>query len=74
MKNEQWELIDILNILSFIIGLLNYNENLTQNDKQDLLSAVSRQTKEILTDIHRHLEEQDKKLDEIMRLKNEKSF
>ena len=53
--NRQYDLLDVLNILSFVIGLLNYDENLTQNDKQELLE-----------EIHAHLEEQDIKLEEIL--------
>ena len=53
--NRQYDLLDVLNILSFVIGLLNYNENLTQNDKQELLE-----------EIHAHLKEQDIKIEEIL--------
>lgn len=64
--NKQYDLLDILNILSFIIGILNYNENLTQNDKQELLEGLNKQTQILLDEIHSHLEEQDKKLEEIL--------
>ena len=64
--NEQLEFLDILNILSFVIGLMNYNENLTQNDKQDLMAEVDNQTKLLLKDIHSHLREQDIKIDKII--------
>ena len=45
---------------------MNYNENLTQNDKQDLLGQLNNQTKVLLNEIHSHLEEQDKKIDSIL--------
>lgn len=66
MDKQQYDLLDVLNILSFIIGILNYNENLTQNDKQDLLGQLNNQTKVLLNEIHSHLEEQDKKIDSIL--------
>lgn len=64
--NEQLEFLDILNILSFVIGLMNYNENLTQSDKQELMAEVDNQTKLMLKDIHSHLREQDIKIDKII--------
>lgn len=64
--NEQLEFLDILNILSFIIGWMNYTENLTQGDKQDLMSALDEQTEKMLEDIHTHLQEQDIKIDQIL--------
>ena len=64
--NRQYDLLDVLNILSFVIGLLNYDENLTQNDKQELLEELDNQTATLLEEIHAHLEEQDIKLEEIL--------
>ena len=64
--NRQYDLLDVLNILSFVIGLLNYNENLTQNDKQELLEGLDNQTTTLLEEIHAHLKEQDIKIEEIL--------
>jgi len=64
--NDQLEFLDILNIFSFVIGLMNYTENLTQGDKQDLMSALDKQTEKLLNDIHDHLQEQDVKIDKLM--------
>ena len=63
MKNE--ELIDILNILSFVIGLMNYQENLTQNDKQEILDEFNSQLHNIINQIEQHLASQDNRLDQI---------
>jgi oligoendopeptidase F len=65
-NNEQLSLLDILNILSFIIGIMNYNENLTQGDKQDLMSEFDNKSSELLSQLHEHLENQDVKLNEII--------
>lgn len=63
---EELTVLDVLNVLSFFIGLMNLDENLTQGDKQDLMSATDKQTAVILKEIHTHLERQDKRLDELI--------
>lgn len=67
MNNGQLDFLDILNIMSFIIGLMNYDENLTQNDKQDLMQELNAKSDKLLEEIHRHLTEQDKKIDTILK-------
>lgn len=52
---------DVLAIASFIVGMANYGENLSQRTAQDLLDA---QTKEI----HEHLKMQDEKIDRILKM------
>ena len=64
--NEELELLDVITIISFIIQIQNYNENLSQSDKADLMNALDKQTKELLGNIHDDIEEQNKKLDEIL--------
>lgn len=59
MNNRQFDILDILNILSFVIGVKNLNENLSQNTAEDLLSSV-------VKEIHGHLSEQDRKIDLIL--------
>lgn len=59
MDDRQFDILDILNILSFIIGVKNLNENLSQNTAGDLLSAA-------VKEIHDHLFEQDRKIDLIL--------
>ena len=54
MKNE-FTFLDILNLMSFCIGLMNLDMTLTQSDKQELLD-----------EIHGHLQEQDAKIDMIL--------
>ena len=60
MDDRQFDILDILNILSFIIGVKNINENLSQNTAGDLLSAA-------VKEIHEHLSEQDRKIDLILK-------
>lgn len=61
MRNQDF--MDILNIVSFAIGVENLNSNLDQNTMQQLLETA-------VKDIHNHLEEQDKKLDKILEVIN----
>jgi hypothetical protein len=65
--NKQLDLLDVLNVLSFLIGLANYGENLTQGDKQDIMQEFDNDTKKLLDEIHAHLESQDNKLNEIQK-------
>ncbi len=60
MDDRQFDILDILNILSFIIGVKNLNENLSQNTAGDLLSVA-------VNEIHDHLSEQDRKIDLILK-------
>lgn len=67
MENQKQNLLDSVSMVSFIIGLLNLNENLTQGDKQDLLEEFNNKAEQLLNEIHGHLEIQDNKLDEILK-------
>lgn len=64
---NQLSFIDLLSVASFVIGLENLEENLTQGDKQDLQKDLSDKADQLLKEIHSHLEQQDKKIDEILR-------
>ena len=64
----QLDIIDILSVASFYIGLLNLQENLTQGDKQDIQDDLSQKADYLLSEIHRHLEEQDVRLSRIEKL------
>lgn len=64
-NNEQLSFIDLLSILSFCIGVMNLDLNVSAED-------IDNQTQTILKEIHTHLEEQDNKIQEILhRLENE---
>lgn len=58
--------LDMITMLSFYMGVVNYEENLTQSDKQELENQLSSKMDLLLTEINNHLEEQDKKLDYII--------
>lgn len=67
MNGKQLTFIDILSVASFLIALENLDENMTQNDKQELQSDLANKSNSILKEIHKHLEEQDRKLDAIIK-------
>lgn len=66
-ENRQLTFLDILNVMSFLIGIENLNANLDQNDKQDLQHDLSEASDRLLKEIHAHLEAQDKKINEILK-------
>lgn len=66
--NSKINFLDILNIMSFVIGLMNLNENLTQGDKQDIMKNLSEKADTILKEVHSHLEEQDEKINKILEI------
>ena len=65
--NNELGFIDLLSIASFVIGLMNLEENLTQGDKQELQEDLANKAELLLEEIHGHLEEQDHKLDMILK-------
>ena len=66
IEKNQLSFLDLINIASFCIGLMNLDENLTQGDKQDLMQKFNDQTETVLNEIHQHLKEQDQKIDLIL--------
>lgn len=69
--NERLTVIDILSILSFVIGLENLDMNISQTDLQEETSRLDKKVDEkvnkALAEIHNHLEKQDKKLEILLR-------
>lgn len=70
-RNNQLELLDLLSIASFCIGLMNLDENITQGDMQDLTQEFNDKASLVLDQIHSHLEVQDSELKEIKQLLKE---
>ena len=65
-ENGEFTFLDIVSLMSFFIGLVNLEENLTQGDKQELQKDLSEKAELLLNEIHSHLELQDEKLDMIL--------
>lgn len=68
-EKGQLDFIDLLSVMSFYIGLLNLDMNITQNDiaeqTAEIDKRVNKHLHEVLDEIHNHLQEQDVKLSEI---------
>lgn len=64
--NGEITFLDLLTIAGFLVGIENLNLNATQNDVQAVAQTLAEKAELLLTEIHGHLEEQDKKLKEIM--------
>ena len=58
--------LDNLNVASFYLGLLNYQENLTQTDKQDLVHSMQETNEALLTELRKDISEQNAMLREII--------
>lgn len=54
-------LLEAVTMVSFIMSLANYSENLDQSSAQDMLNNV-------VKDIHKHLQQQDDKIDKILNM------
>lgn len=61
MDSKQYDLLDAIAMVSFIIGLLNYGENIDQTTMNDAVQSA-------VQDIHEHLTEQDEKITKILQL------
>lgn len=68
MTNREWDFLDWISVMSFLIGVANYDENLTQGDKQDLLHEVDEATEQAIQKVREHLTEQDKKIERILEI------
>ena len=69
-QNGELTAIDILSILSFLIGIKNLDLNIDQNDmdaqKRDSNERASKLVNSAISEIHEHLEKQDRKIDVIL--------
>lgn len=58
-SNEGISLLDAMALVSFFIGLANYDENIDQ-------SSMNKTVEQAVEDIHYHLSMQDEKINEIL--------
>ena len=68
----EFTFLDLISLCSFFIALQNLDSNISQDDMQELQATVSKKTNELLSEIHYHLNTQDKKIDRILQLLEEK--
>ena len=60
------DFIDAVSLVSFIIGIANYNENLSQSDKDDMMHALDEKANNMLEKLEADLEEQNELLRQIL--------
>ena len=58
--------MDALALVGFMVGIANYNENLSQSDKDDIMEKLDKQTSELLETIQTEIEHQNMLLEEIL--------
>lgn len=63
MNEQFW---NALNLMSVMLSILNYNENLSQNDKQDIMGEFQEEAQHLLGELHSHLADQDNKINKIL--------
>lgn len=69
MNNQ--DLLDVLSAVSFMISIANYNENLSQSDKDDMIQALNRNMEALLNKLEEDLEKQNMMLLEILTILKE---
>lgn len=68
--NGQFTFLDILNIISFWVGLQNLELNIGQQDLDNQTQELDKRLKAVVDDIHQHLKDQDVKIDKIIEVLN----
>lgn len=66
------DLLDSIAVISFLVGLQNLELNITEQDITNQTQDLDRRLKLVVDDIHKHLQEQDAKIDLILERLNEK--
>lgn len=64
--NGELTFLDMLSILSFCVGLQNLDLNIEQQDLDNQTQELDSRLRTVVDDIHRHLQEQDAKLDVLL--------
>lgn len=74
IENKSFGFLDMINILSFWIAVMNLEQNIEQSKEQDINKANEKQQKEILDNIHEQFEQQneliysiEKKIDKLLK-------
>ena len=59
------DFLDALAVVSFFVGIANYDENLSQSDKDDIMQALDEKTTNILERLENDIERQNEILMDI---------
>lgn len=60
--DKQWDIIDIIGVLSFLLGYENLMENRSQSAQNDVNAANDKQASFLLSEIGKRLDSQDEML------------
>ena len=64
--NNELSFIDLLSIISFLVGLQNLELNVSASDINEQTQDLNKSLKRVVDDIHNHLSVQDAKLNIIL--------
>lgn len=64
-NREQFSILDAISIVSFVVGVANYSENIGQSQMQNTVNNA-------VLDIHKHLKAQDEKLNLVLSILEKK--
>lgn len=59
------DFIDAISFISFMVGIANYDENLSQSDKDDLMKSLDGKTNEMLTRLEKDIDNQNEMIKDI---------
>ena len=60
------EFLESLTVVGFIIGVLNYDENLSQSDKQEMIQSFDNKIEKLLEHLDQEIDEQNSMLKDII--------
>lgn len=67
MGERQFDALDIISVLSFVLGYENLMENRQQSAQNDVSAANDKQAKYLMEELGRRFEEQNEMLREILK-------
>lgn len=59
------DFIDAISLISFMVGIANYDENLSQSDKDDIMKSLDEKTNEMLTRLEKDIDNQNEMIKDI---------
>ena len=60
------DFVDAISLISFMVGIANYDENLSQSDKDDLMKSLDEKTNEMLTRLEKDIDNQNEMIKDII--------
>ena len=67
-EHGEFTFLDMISIISFVVGLQNLEMNITQEDMDSATRRLDNALKLKVDEIHAHLEQQDMKIDRLLEL------